>query len=277
MTGRIDPKPTIKSFRYVDDSRTGVYEIDSRHIYIDFELLQRLLEMQAVPRVDDEGNETGKIAPARASQVQIKLKPGVDSEAISERLTETYLSLAADKRFELTDVERDLFDRLEARPWQETQAHIIGPIQKEKMLVTILFGIISMVAVALILCILYMIVLQKTRDIGILKAVGGSSGGVATIWVGYGMCVGVVGAILGTILGTVFVYNLNNIQDLLIEWFGIRVWDMKVYSFDSIPQEVDPVDAAAIAMIAIAASTLGALGAARRAALMEPVESIRHE
>jgi lipoprotein-releasing system permease protein len=275
--GRVDPKPTIKSFRYVDDSRTGVYEIDSRHVYVEFELLQRLLEMQAVPRVDEDGKETGKMAPGRASQLQIKLQPGTDPYLISDRLTETYRSLAADPRFDLTKTERYLLSTIEAKPWQETQAHIIGPIQKEKMLVTILFGIISMVAVALILCILYMIVLQKTRDIGILKAVGGSSGGVAAIWVGYGLAVGVVGAILGTILGAVFVYNINNIQDLLIRLFDFRVWDMRVYSFDSIPQEVAPVDAAAIAMIAVAASTLGALGAARRAALMEPVESIRHE
>lgn len=275
--GQVDPKPVKLGFRYVDDSRTGVYEIDSRHVYLDFELLQKLMEMQRAAIVDDDGNETGKFSPARASQIQIKLKRGVDSFEVAKRLESRYRALAADERFELPELDRALLADIKVEPWQITQAHIIVPIEKERMLVTILFGIISMVAVALILCILYMIVLQKTRDIGILKAVGGSSGGVAVIWVGYGMFVGVVGAVAGIALGTVFVWNINRVQDFLIWAFDFRVWDMRVYSFDSIPQEVSVVDATAIGLIAVVAATIGALGAARRAALMEPVESIRHE
>ena len=61
------------------------------------------------------------------------------------------------------------------------------------MLVTFLFGIISIVAVFLIFCIFYMIVVEKTKDIGIIKSVGATAGGVAGIFLGYGLAIGLVG------------------------------------------------------------------------------------
>jgi lipoprotein-releasing system permease protein len=161
--------------------------------------------------------------------------------------------------------------------WEESQAHIIGPVQKERMLVTILFAIISLVAVALVLCILYMIVLQKTRDIGIVKSIGGSSGGVAAIFITYGAAVGLVGSALGLTLGTLFVWYINQVQDFLVWAFNFRVWDLAVYSFDEIPHAVDPKDAAVIAAIGILASTTGSLAAAWRAGSMQPVEAVRYE
>jgi lipoprotein-releasing system permease protein len=278
--GQVDPIPIKQPFRYTDDSRTGIYEIDSQHVYCDFDLLQKLLQMQATPRVDENGKITG-MAPARCAQIQIKLARDLDDlglKNLTQRLKERYRSYADDPRFDLDLTDRQLLSRVDVMTWQQTQAHIIGPVEKERILVTILFGIISLVAVALILCILYMIVLQKTRDIGIVKAIGGSSGGVAFIFVIYGAAVGIAGAILGTALGTAVVWYINEIQDFLIRlnphW---RVWDLSVYSFDRIPNEVSVWDALAVVAFAILASTLGSLGAAWRAGRMQPVEAIRHE
>jgi len=276
IRARVDPVPILQRFRYVDDSRTGIYDIDSQHVYCDFDLLQKLLEMGPAARADGSG-----VAPARCSQIQIKVKGGLDGAALrklTERLREKYLSFLDDPRFSLDLTDRKLISRIEAVTWQQSQAHIIAPVEKEKILVTILFGIISLVAVALILCILYMIVLQKTRDIGIVKALGGSSGGVALIFVIYGAAVGITGSILGTVFGTLVVKYINEIQDFLISinprW---RVWDLQVYSFDRIPSEVDPWDALFVVLAAIAASTIGSLAAAWRAGTMQPVEAIRHE
>jgi lipoprotein-releasing system permease protein len=209
--GQVDPVPIKQPFRYVDDSRTGIYEIDSQHVYCDFDLLQKLLQMQATPRVDSEGKVIG-MAPARCYQIQVKLAHDLDQQSLmdlTKRMRETYRSFISDPRFDLDDTDRQLLDNVDAMTWQQTQAHIIGPVEKERVLVTILFGIISLVAVVLILCILYMIVLQKTRDIGIVKALGGSSGGVAFIFVIYGAAVGITGAILGTVLGSTVVWYIT--------------------------------------------------------------------
>jgi lipoprotein-releasing system permease protein len=162
--------------------------------------------------------------------------------------------------------------------WEQTQAHIIVPVEKERGLVSTLFGIISLVAAVLVLCILYMIVLQKTRDIGIIKSIGGSPIGVALIFLGYGAAIGLVGSALGTVLGCYFVTNINEIQDFLTSlnpaW---QVWDRAVYSFDQIPNTVRTADAVTVVVAAVAASTLGALLAALRAGFMQPVEALRYE
>ena len=89
---------------------------------------------------------------------------------------------------------------------------------------------------------------------------------------------GITGAILGTALGSTVVWYINEIQDFLIRlnpsW---RVWDLSVYSFDRIPNQVSLWDAITVVATAILASTLGSLGAAWRAGRMQPVEAIRHE
>ncbi|MFN0137005.1 MAG: ABC transporter permease [Phycisphaerae bacterium] len=265
-------------FRLADDSRTGIYEIDSRQTYIDFDLLQRQLRMNATDRISPEdGAVVGRI-PARCSQIQIKLRDGANADNTALRMTAAYQKLLTTTKTPLSPREADYVENVTVTTWQQTQQHIIGPVEKERVMMVIILGMISLVAVALELCILYMIVLQKTRDIGIVKAVGGSSTGVAAIWLIYGAAVGLVGGTLGTILGTVFVTNINDIQDLLIRinpaW---RVWDMKVYSFDTIPSRIDPWDALTVFIIAILASSIGSLAAALRAGYSEPVQALGYE
>lgn len=272
VRGNVDPVPIKQPFRMTDDSRTGVYEIDSQHIYVDFDLLQRLLEMDAGERIDG-----GKI-PARCSQIQIKFAPGVDPYAMCGRFESLYKSYLSDERFDLDMDDMNLVMRIDAVTWEESQAHIIGPVERERVMLLIVLSIIALVAIALVLCILYMIVIQKTRDIGIIKALGGSSSGVGSVFIIYGAAIGLVGGVMGLVFGGVFVAHLNDVQDLLIAinpaW---RVWDLKVYSFDKIPSTVNPFEGCMIVLVSVVASTLGALAAAWRAAAMQPVEALRYE
>ncbi|MBW7903942.1 MAG: hypothetical protein LC135_14670 [Phycisphaerae bacterium] len=279
--GAVDPVPIKQAFRYADDSRTGVYEIDSETVYCDFDLLQGLMGMGPADRIDPQTEQVVGRTPPRCSQIQIKLRPGLDRAAVAaltERLARTYHGLLDDPSIRLDPREQSLVVGVTAVTWEQSQAHIIGPVERERMMVTILFGIMSLVAVALILCILYMVVLQKTRDIGIVKAIGGSSAGVAAIFLLYGAAVGVVGGVLGCALGVLTVVSLNDIQEFLIRLSpALRVWDQSVYSFDSIPSEVNPVELLVILACAVATSMAGSLGAALRAGMMQPVEAIRYE
>lgn len=281
-TGSVET-PIKQPFRYADDSRTGIYEIDSQHVYCDFGLLQKLLRMDAAERVDPQTGEVLGTIPPRCSQIQIKLRPQVngrpvDPKAIAQRLQEHYHSYALDPRFDLTLSDRQLIQFIEAMTWEESQAHIIAPVEKERQLVTILFSIISGVSSFLVLCILYMIVVQKTRDIGILKSVGASHAGVAVIFLLYGLAIGLIGSVLGTILGCYFVTYINDIQDALTAlnpaW---QVWDRSVYSFDEIPNTVRAGDVALVMTAAVANAVLGSLLAALLAGFMQPVEALRHE
>ena len=134
----------------------------------------------------------------------------------------------------------------------------------------------------LVLAIFWAMISEKTKDIGILRALGASRAGIAWLWLRYGLAIGVVGAILGGGLAWVIVSNINLIHDWLIETgrrFGQNwaVFDPKVYIFTEIPTDFEFSKAALIMGGGALASMVGALYPAVRAARMNPVKSLRFE
>ena len=265
-------KPIARAFHYTDDSRTGVYESDSLHVYVDFDTVQRLLYMDPQELVE------GGFTPARARQIQIKLKPGTDALAVKSDIQYLWTQFVARLNVPPGSPEARLLGDVGVETWEQRQAPFISAVEKEKVLVTMLFGVISLVAVVLIGCTFYMIVSNKTRDIGILKSVGASREGVAMIFILFGAAVGVVGSGLGVATGTVFVQNINEIQTMLAninpQW---RVWSPEVYTFDSIPNVVKFSEAATIGVLAVLLSMIGALIPAVIAARVWPASALRYE
>jgi ABC-type lipoprotein release transport system permease subunit len=263
-------EPISLPLRYVDDSRTGVYDIDSICVYVDFAMLQRTMEMGRQRLKDGSGTTS-----PRASQVLIKLTPGQNVFARREQLNQEWTDFCRNWPHV-----RDLhmMGYVEFHTSEEQQAQFIAAVEKERNLVTTLFAVISAVAIFLVLCIFYMIVTEKTRDIGTLKSIGATAGGVAGIFLAYGAAIGVVGASLGLWIGTVFVHRINAIQDWMARISpGMRIWSPEVYTFDIIPDKVKFEDAAAIFVVAIIASVLGATFPALRAGRTWPVEALRYE
>ena len=161
--------------------------------------------------------------------------------------------------------------------WRDKQGPLLSAVDMEMAVLNILLFLIIAVAGFGILAIFFMIVVEKTRDIGILKSLGAGSGGVAGIFLGYGLFLGLVGAGAGLILGLGITWNINHIR-AAVEWCtGQRVFDPSIYYFFRIPTIVDPWTVAWIIAgavgIAVAASVLPALRAAR----LHPVEALRHD
>ena len=272
--GNVLADPVRLNVRYVDDANTGVYEIDSKTVYIDFTLLQKLLAMDAQERVDETW------APPRSTQLLVNLKPDCEllagQAAVADLLDRFRTELAGSR--DLQEDDQQALFWAEVHTWEDLQRPFIVAIEKEKVLVTLLFGVISLVALLLIGCIFFMIVKNKTRDIGVLKAVGASGPGVAGMFIVYAGTVGLVGSILGSIAGGLFVWYINDIQTLLITLNpDLRVWDPSVYSFDKIPNVVKTADVCWIACVAIFASMVGALIPATLAGRVWPVEALRYE
>jgi len=262
--------PNQQNFTVVDDCRTDVASIDSEIVYIPFETLQRLNNMTAEYSADDPQRV---VIPARCSQIHVKVPGQADERALEQ----TRLRVEALwRKFHAAHPEASS-GNVDVLTWRQRQANVVGPIEKQRTLTMIMFGIISLVAVVLIFVIFYMIVFQKTKDIGVLKAIGASSGGVAWIFLLYGAAVGLVGSILGTVGGYYFVRYINPIQDWVDRVFGFRVWSREVFMFEKIPNEVDPANVVGIVIAAIAAGLVGALIPAYRAARMQPVEALRYE
>ncbi|MCP4589171.1 MAG: ABC transporter permease [bacterium] len=264
--------PIPLAMRYADRSRTRVYDIDKMCVYVDLDVLQNALGMEP------KKTESGSVVPARTSQVLVKLAPGHDLGAAREKVTALWQEFAESRNVPAGSAEDRLMAGVTVETWEERQRAYIDAVEKEKALVTILFGIICVVAVFLIGCIFYMIVSNKTRDIGIIKSVGASSAGVASIFIGFGLAVGVVGSILGTVSSVLFVWKINEMQDLLIRLDPrLQVWSPSVYVFDRIPSTVDPTEVGIIVIAAIVASVVGALIPAILAGRVWPVEALRYE
>ncbi|MFA5865293.1 MAG: FtsX-like permease family protein [Phycisphaerae bacterium] len=263
----VTPARTQK-FYMVDDSRTKVYDIDANYVYVDFNVLQKMLYM------DEQQTDDNRTIPARTTQIHIKVKPSVP---INDQTLKTISTAWFDYSDGLDDSDNSLLKSVEVNRWETYNAPLISAVENEKRLMIMLFGIISIVAVFLILAIFYMIVVEKTRDIGILKSIGASAYQIAAIFLAYGGVIGFIGSILGTILGYYFVEHINEFQNWLINVFGWRVWNREVYAFDEIPSRVEPWDVTIIIIAAIVASIIGALVPAIRAARMNPVEALRYE
>ncbi|MDB5299137.1 MAG: Lipoprotein releasing system transrane protein LolC, partial [Phycisphaerales bacterium] len=262
-----------RNYWIVDDSRTQIWQYDNNFVYVPFDLLQSDLGMEQQTGTD---TVTGKpvTMPARATEIHVRVKPGVDLDAARAKVQTIVRGvLAAHRNAD------DFASRTEptVETWLESQAIWIHAIENEKLLVVFLFGIISVVAIFLIFCIFYMIVVEKTRDIGIIKSVGATSAGVASIFLGYGLVIGLLGSSLGLLISYLIVHNINEMHAWLGKQFGLQIWNPEVYLFDKIPNSMSSHDIAWIVPIAILASVMGALVPALRAASVNPVESLRWE
>ncbi|QDU32615.1 Lipoprotein-releasing system transmembrane protein LolE [Poriferisphaera corsica] len=271
--GGIRGEPANAEFAVVNEFKSGLYDIDANRVYVPLKVLQEKLDMGEAEEYDPDTLEpTGKMVPARVTQVLVKSAPGYTAEQTAEAVKKA-IRLVEDKHREMGQMMPVLY----AQTWMEMHAQLLGAVQNEVGLVTFLFAIISVVAIVMVATTFYMIVLEKTRDIGVLRAIGASRLGIMNIYLGYGFAIGVVGAFLGLFFAYEIVTNLNEIQDWLYQWFGWRMWDPRTYFFDRIPDQVDPTKATWIVLGAIASSVVGALIPALLAARLNPIEALRYE
>src|SRR5690606_38661355 len=161
--------------------------------------------------------------------------------------------------------------------WRDKQGPLLAAVQMETAILNVLLFLIIAVAGFGILAIFFMIVVEKTRDIGILKSLGASSNGIMGIFLGYGISLGAVGSGVGMIMGLLFVYYINEIADLLGRVTGRPLFDPSIYYFQKIPTIVSPLTVGWIVTGAIMIAVMASVFPARRAARLHPVEALRYE
>ncbi len=260
--------PQSRRFQIVDDCRTRVFTADSSQVYAPFKVVQKMAFMQQQDLLG------GGTRPARCSQIQIRVHGDSSHAAVvaARRAIAAVVRKFVRKHPRLQDA------GLQVQTWDQVQAQYIRAVDNERDLITFLLGLMSMVVVVVIFLIFFMIVRDKTRDIGIIKAIGGSEIGVGTIFLLYGLLISAAGALPGMLAGVEFVRHDNYIHDhILWRYFGISIWNRKIYIFSHIPDQVDMHAVATIVALAILAGLVGAFIPALIASMQDPVEALRYE
>lgn len=176
---------------------------------------------------------------------------------------------------------RALLDQLQsplnARTWIDENAPLFNAIQVERMTMAVLLSVVVVVAAFCVMITLITVTVQKTREIGIMKAVGASEEQIVGVFLWQGMVVGFLGAFGGLGLGLGVLRALNPFKNWMQRQFGVEVFSRQVYGFADLPYWTRWEDVAMICSGAFLLCLLAAWVPARQSARRDPVKSLRFE
>ena len=161
--------------------------------------------------------------------------------------------------------------------WEQMNKKFLGVLEVEKNMQFFLLIFIVLVAAFSITNTLITVVVQKTREIGLLKALGTQNWSILNIFLFQGFIVGVIGTLFGTMLGVGIILWRNQILDLLREITGQNLFPKEYYIFSQLPATINHHDLIIIAVISILLCTLGGVIPAWRAAKLDPAKALRYE
>jgi lipoprotein-releasing system permease protein len=195
-------------------------------------------------------------------------KEGVD--AIHLKLTDPGLADRAAAR-----IENELGCRTET--WYENQQAFFEALRQEKLAMFIILFFIVLVAAFNITSTLIMIVMEKRRDIGILRTLGVSRLSILLLFILEGLMIGIGGTFLGLIAGIILALNVNPVAEFLAGLFNVDLFNSTIYYFDGIPAAIIPADIFWITFSAVVLTFLSTLYPAWSAARVNPVDALRYE
>jgi lipoprotein-releasing system permease protein len=234
--------PRVKRFRVTGIFEFGMFDYDSTFAYISLPSAQEFLRI-------------GDVATA----IEVTVKDIYQAGAIAER------------------IKGELGDDYYTKNWMEMNQKLFSALKLEKLMMFILLSLIVGVAAFNIISTLIMLVMEKHRDIAILKTMGARRGSIMKIFVFEGFIVGLVGTFLGAIFGLLIALNLQTITALLEHLFGFKAMPGDVYFLSQLPSRVDPLDVIIVIGVAMGISLLATLYPAWKASSFDPAEALRYE
>ncbi len=243
------PRVVSDVFTVVDFYESKMSEYDSTLVFVPLSRLQQLRGMV------DPTSGVGYV-----TSIQIKLKDDRLGPLVRDKLRAAFPSAM-----------------YAVSTWRDKQGPLLAAVQLETNILNLLLFLIIAVAGFGILAIFFMIVVEKTRDIGVLKSLGAPGGGVMSIFLTYGLSLGMCGSGVGLLIGLLIVRYINEIAGALGKITGHEIFDPSIYYFYEIPTIVDPWTVLWIVLGAIGIAVVASILPARRAARLHPVEALRYE
>lgn len=227
------PMPKGRAFRVAGIFYSGMYDYDAKIVYL---------------RLEEAASFFGV---AGATGIEVKVDD-VDRARSTMRAVENLLDGYPYR----------------TKDWGEMNRSLFSALRLEKLVMGIILSIIVVVAAGLIVATVIMLVLDKRKEIAVLKALGVPDAGVVKIFLAEGLQIGILGSILGLVAGLLWC--------LFIERVGIRL-DPQVYYIPALPVRVEPFETVLAVVVAVAVTFLATIYPALKAAQVEPAEGLRAE
>lgn len=242
-----------RTFRVVGAFRTGFSENDRRQVVTSIPSMQGFVG----------------VGPEKVSGYSLRVTDYTRARETREELE------AALNRGDLGD---DLMKKpLVAQTWDERNRTLLQAVAMEKLLIRIITFIIVIVAAASIFLVLFMAVHTKVRELGILRAVGGTRAGVMSLFVGQGLAIALTGMMAGLGLGILTSLYINEAADAIYRATGWHPFPPDVYYLDRIPTRIDVQENVVNFAVVLALGSVAAIVPGVLAALRPPLKSIRYE
>lgn len=230
--GPSGPMPKTRPFRIAGIFYSGMYEFDMKMAYTTLEAAQGFLN-----------------AGDAISGIEVKVEDTDQAEGVAEAIAR-----AIDR------------PQLRVRAWQEVNRNLFGALQLEKLAMFITLGIAILVASFCIIGTLTLMVQEKGKEVGILKAMGASGEQIVSVFMFQGLMIGLLGAAIGLGLGYVTCFAM--------EHFGVHL-NPEVYYIDKLPVHIDPMEFVLTAVAAVAVCLLATIYPAILGSRLKPVDALR--
>lgn len=243
--GNITPlgmMPRMKPFRVTGIFNTGMFEYDSTLAYISIDQAQRFFDLG--------DTVTG---------IQLKVEDVYHTDELARIIN------------------REMGASFYARDWMQMNKNILFALKTEKIVMFIILTLIVLVAAFGIASTLFMVVMEKTRDIAILKSMGATGASIMKIFVLEGLIIGIIGTLIGVVSGLLIALNLEPIIGAIQKITGQDFFSKDIYYLDHFPSLVVPSDVVLISVTAVLISFLATLYPAWQASKMLPAEALRYE